>query len=273
MQEIHVAVPDSLLMEDRDLRDRTVKLGLVARALAIYRVERVYIFRDPIEGMPESEGRFIAEVLGYLETPQYLRKRLYPLKPELRYAGLMPPLKIPSHKKNPILTPGEFREGIVEITRGEKSVFVGTDSNLRFVGDARANSRVTVKIERNGSGYYARQVTRKEVKDYWGYVVRIEKNILQLCRSYGLSVITSRLGSKIEETWKEVKDLLHTSSETLLVFGAPRRGLLEMYGREQWLGVSRFILNTIPNQGVDTVRTEEALLATLQTFNLLAVMK
>jgi Uncharacterized conserved protein, COG2106 len=56
MKEVHVAIPDSLLMEDRDLRDRTVKVGFVARALAIFRVERVYIFSDPVERMDESES-------------------------------------------------------------------------------------------------------------------------------------------------------------------------------------------------------------------------
>jgi len=232
MKEVHVAIPDSLLMEDRDLRDRTVKVGFVARALAIFRVERVYIFSDPVERMDESESFFISELLQYIETPQYLRKRLYPLRPELKYAGLMPPLKIPSHKKEQKLVDGEYREGVVEQSRDAKTVFVGVDKNIRFIGNAGNGTRVTVRIKKEGDAFSAIQVKKKEVPEYWGYVVRREKNILQLCRSYEFSIVTSRLGEKIEERWDSIKKACSSSNSALIVFGAPKRGLLEMFPKE-----------------------------------------
>jgi len=270
MKEIHVAIPDSLLMEDRDLRDRTIKLGFVARALAIYRVERVYIFKDPVEGMDVSESLFISELLQYIETPQYLRKRIYRLRPELRYAGLMPPLKIPSHKKEQKLVDGEYREGVVEQSNDAKTVFVGVGKSIRFVGNAAKGSRVTVRIKREGEEFLAIQVKKKEIPEYWGYVVKMEKDIMQLCRSYSFSLITSRLGEKIEEKWVQIKNACNSSDNMLVVFGAPKRGLLEMFPKYEWLKVSRFIVNTIPNQGVETVRTEEAILATLEALTLAA---
>src|SRR5579884_810255 len=256
MKEVHVAIPDSLLMEDRDLRDRTVKVGFVARALAIFRVER--------------ESLFISELLQYIETPQYLRKRIYPLRPELKYAGLMPPLKIPSHKKEQKLVDGEYREGVVEQSKDAKTVFVGVDKNIRFIGNAGNGSRVTVRIKKEGDTFSAVQVKKKEVPGYWGYVVLREKNILQLCRSYELSMVTSRLGEKIQERWDSIKKACALSNNALIVFGAPKRGLLEMFPREEWKKVTEFIINTIPNQGVETVRTEEALLATLEAITLAA---
>src|SRR5579875_2145683 len=234
MKEVHVAIPDSLLMEDRDLRDRTVKVGFVARALAIFRVERVYVFKDPVEDTDERESLFISELLQYIETPQYLRKRIYPLRPELKYAGLMPPLKIPSHKKEQKLVDGEYREGVVEQSKDAKTVFVGVDKNIRFIGNAGNGSRVTVRIKKEGDTFSAVQVKKKE------------------------------------ERWDSIKKACALSNNALIVFGAPKRGLLEMFPREEWKKVTEFIINTIPNQGVETVRTEEALLATLEAITLAA---
>lgn len=277
MQDIHVALPDSLLMEDRDLRDKTVKLGFVARALAIYRVKKVFIFRDPVESLHRRVANFILELLSYAETPQYLRKKLYSIKPELKFAGILPPLKIPSHKKERILIEKEFREGIVELKDGKKTVYVGVEKNLPFIGNSKIGRRVTVRIEKSEHGYFAVEVSREEVPDYWGYTVSLEDNILQLCRSYKFSVVTSRFGERIEENWDRLRKLLASnsgsSSPILIIFGAPKRGLLEMYTEKQWLEVSKLIINTIPKQGVETVRTEEALLATLEAFTLAMNLK
>ena len=36
-------------------------------------------------------------ILKYLETPQFLRKRLFPKMNDLKFAGVLHPLRIPSH--------------------------------------------------------------------------------------------------------------------------------------------------------------------------------
>jgi len=55
----------------------------------------------------------------------------------------------------------------------------------------------------------------------------------------------------------------------LVAFGAPSRGLHEIAEDEGLrLGsIVDFVVNTIPKQGTATVRTEEALLASLAIFN------
>ncbi len=53
---------------------------------------------------------FLARVLQYLETPQYLRKALFPMHRDLRLAGLMPPLDCPHHLR--FEDQSEFREGL-----------------------------------------------------------------------------------------------------------------------------------------------------------------
>src|SRR5580700_169795 len=111
-KKLSIAFPDTVLEEHDSLREKTVKLGQIARACSVFGVDDVLVFRDPRGG----ESGLIRRVLEYLETPQYLRKRLFPLDESLRYAGLLPPLRIPSHKpKVPVesLRPGDFREGVV----------------------------------------------------------------------------------------------------------------------------------------------------------------
>jgi predicted SPOUT superfamily RNA methylase MTH1 len=54
------------------------------------------------------------------------------------------------------------------------------------------------------------------------------------------------------------------------VFGAPNRGV-EALLQEAGLSLtdaSDFVVNTIPQQGTETVRTEEAIVATLSVFNI-----
>jgi hypothetical protein len=55
----------------------------------------------------------------------------------------------------------------------------------------------------------------------------------------------------------------------LIVFGAPTKGLYEI-AKQEGLNLNRivdFVVNTIPGQLTETVRTEEALIATLAVFN------
>lgn len=83
-----VVIPASIFVgEDRRLA--TLRLGLLARYLAIFRVEEVVIFG--------KDDTLVAEVLRYAETPPYLRRRTIPLHPLLRYAGVVPPLQSPHH--------------------------------------------------------------------------------------------------------------------------------------------------------------------------------
>jgi predicted SPOUT superfamily RNA methylase MTH1 len=262
-----VALPSSLLMEDRDLRDKTIKLGQVARAIGIFGVEKVIIYNDPVE-QSVDDSSLIEELLRYIETPQYLRKKLYPLKPRLSFTGLLPPLRIPSHKANVGmggLVDGEFREAVVEVTRGSPSADVGVESLLPFEGTARPGSRVTVVVHRNERDLSCEQVERSLVTGYWGFEVKRQKDLKDLLDDGRVTVAigTSRKGVNYTEVWKDLLLTLHKKGKRLVVFGAPKRGLYEMFPKELLAAKFDFMLNTIPDQKTETVRTEEALLASL----------
>ncbi|XP_022973698.1 putative methyltransferase C9orf114 homolog [Cucurbita maxima] len=49
--------------------------------------------------------------LKYLETPQYLRKALFPKHNNLRFVGMLPPLDAPHHLRNHEW--GPYREGCI----------------------------------------------------------------------------------------------------------------------------------------------------------------
>ena len=75
---ISIAVPASMVAEINNLRDKTIVLGQLGRAAAIYRVDQIIIYKDQ-----PDESLLMKYILGYLETPQYLRKDIFEFRPEL----------------------------------------------------------------------------------------------------------------------------------------------------------------------------------------------
>jgi methyltransferase len=96
--DISVAIPDSCLLDEQTLRDKTLKIGQIARASSIFRVKTIYLYQDREAKVRNTDRRLIKLILRYLDTPQYLRRNLFPQMQELRYAGLLPPIRAPHHK-------------------------------------------------------------------------------------------------------------------------------------------------------------------------------
>ena len=87
-----------------------------------FRVNEIIVYPDNTKVDQRRDLDFIALLLNYLETPQYLRKALFKLEPDLQYAGILPPLRTPHHPvsgKTKHLKVGEYREGIVISERKE----------------------------------------------------------------------------------------------------------------------------------------------------------
>jgi len=270
---LSIAIPGSIALDTPHLREKTYKLGLIGRAAAIFRVDEVVVYRDS-PSLPSGELDFVKLILEYLDTPQYLRKTLFTFRPELKYAGILPPLRTPHH---PVAMEGTgpFREGVVlKSTRGASTVDVGLDSPVRIPeGGLPVRSRITVKAEA-GSYHLA---SRGEVPYYWGYRVVVREGVARWARgaAYQLVIATSRSGSALEEQWGRLLSSLKAADECLVLFGSPEEGLEEIVAREgrRLSDVSDMILNTVPGQGTATVRTEEALMATLAILNAAIAMK
>ena len=86
-----------------------------------------------------------------------------------------------------------------------------------------------------------------------------------------MTISTSRKGKDIRDVMEEFNPRWTTSRHPLLLFGSPDKGVPEIladsYARVE--DVADFNVNMIPRQGVETVRTEEALMASLAVLNIL----
>jgi methyltransferase len=268
-RRVGVSIPDTVLEDKESLREKTAKLGLIARACAIYGVDVIEVFRDP---RGRGEGKIIREVLEYLETPQYLRKRLYPIDETLKFAGVLPPLRIPSHKPRvPVerIGPGEVREGVVN---DDGSVDVGLDVSPRLGGDAQPGTRVTVRIS-SMKPPRADVIAKDSLREYWGYMVETNQldDVLADSR-FRAKIATSRFGMPLPKALGRLRTLMEGGNSVKLMFGSPSRGLFDMVGRDLDHRVD-LVLNLFPAQQVETVRTEEAIFAGLGVVSLISAEK
>ena len=93
-KKLAIAIPASVISDTPHLREKTSKIGLIGRAAAIFRVDEIIVYPDNSrKGKQRREADLTALLLAYLETPQYLRKRLFKLDPQLQFAGILPPLR------------------------------------------------------------------------------------------------------------------------------------------------------------------------------------
>ena len=276
-RKLSIAIPASVISDTPHLREKTSKIGSIARSAAIFRVDEIIVYPDNIKQNQRRDIDFIALILNYLETPQYLRKALFKIEPDLQYAGILPPLRTPHHPlsgKTKHLKVGEYREAIVlSECKDGLSVDIGVQQPaLLRQKQYRIGERLTSQVINVGEKVEVQPVSRDEVPQYWGYMVKVEKRGLgQIIRSsdFDLKISTARIGNGFLEVQKQLGQRWVGSSHVLVAFGAPTRGLHEIVADEniQLNAVSDFVINTVPNQGTVTVRAEEALLATLAVFN------
>jgi len=277
--KLSVAIPASFVSDVPHLREKTFRIGLVGRAAAIFRVDEVIVYPDFPQTDQRRDINLIATILAYMETPQYLRKRLFKIQPELKYAGVLPPLRTPHHPladRTEDLKVGEFREGaVVSCSREGSQVDIGVEQPALVASiKLKTNTRVTVKITELRKHPKAVMANPREIRAYWGFKVTVSENPfgrLLKTRPFDLVVATSRKGKTMDVIINELSKSWKQSSKTLVAFGAPTQGLFEIVAHERLRleDLAHFVVNTIPEQGTETVRTEEALYASLAILNTL----
>jgi predicted SPOUT superfamily RNA methylase MTH1 len=272
---ISIAIPDSLFSDEDTLRGKTIKAGQIARAVSIFGVERIYIYRDESANY-DSDYELARQIFQYAETPQYLRKRLISRRADLDYVGLLPPLRIPHHLKEPKVVEGETREAFLTIQNGKLWADVGAKELAQYEGKGQAGQRVTVKIL---SERPLKTVQSKPPEDtYWGYEVRRAPSLSRFLRSAGgfdLVILTSRMGQSIIEKWGEIVSRSHLGERIILCFGSPDAGVDKML-KQGNSSISDFpktmYMNFFPLQKVATIRLEEAILGCLSILNLASLL-
>jgi predicted SPOUT superfamily RNA methylase MTH1 len=274
--KLTVAVPCSFVADIPHVREMTSRLGFLGRALGIFRVDEVVIYADLPADISASQGRFITSVLSYMETPQHLRKHLLRMNPELRFVGILPPLRTPNHPVSPRLSDlkaGDVREGVVTEANAQISrVDIGVGSLAEIPARLHRGSRVSVRIRGVAPKIVAELIDRSRIDIYWGFRVTLKNLPLgRLIQESGPDVViaTSRLGERVDAVLEQLRASITGASSVLLAFGSPKRGLHEIIAQEgaKLSTVAAFTVNFVPDQGTQSVRTEEAVYSALTFLN------
>lgn len=269
---ISIAIPYNVT-EEAPTRELAVnKIGYIGRAAAIFRVKKIYIYTFK-GGESLREASFIKKNLEYLVTPPYLRKDLFGLDPDLKFAGLLQPLNLPvfGHRKGSARV-NDVRIGLVVRWEGYYSVVkIGEDAYVKVPKPYPIKSVVPVKIDSVIDDKYYRGHIIKGTNIYMGYTVEVIKltDLVKL----GKLILTGKEGRSITEVIGELSNLVN-NGDVIVVFGSPRAGvdeILKNEGLNDVLKESLFI-NFIPNQGLVTVRTEEAIVAVLSILNIITAL-
>jgi len=265
--KLSVAIPESALSDESLKIDKTRKISILARACSIFKIDTIYVYQDG--GDYKQDGNLLVMILRYLETPQFLRRRLYPKMNDLKFAGVLQPLKIPSH-----ITPanakkivrGDVREGIIVSVKGKRFVDVGINQLIQFYGKTGMGKRITVQFKEGYPKLSVKEIEKSEIQSYWGYSVKERANLYSILSEWkGSVIITSRKGKTA--TKDQLSKYTKSDQPVLVAFGSPEKGIHEILGGKMKNVQNAKSLNFFPNQATETVRLEEALLGTLAIIN------
>ncbi|VDM41842.1 unnamed protein product [Toxocara canis] len=301
---LSIALPGSILNNAQSPELRTYLAGQIARAATVFCVDEVVIFDETARMKPEERDMYysgnwyaekpirednvecnfhMARILEFLECPQYLRKTLFPLQKSLQNAGVLNPLDCMHHlRATDVSTP--YREGVVlnkPVKKGRGPLcYVGLEKELQLASEINLppGTRVTVRLintgfESNrlrGTLMSARSV-RDESGIYWGYNVRVASSLSDALygSAYDVIIGTSERGQPIDKFQLPLSE----KNRILLVFGG-LEGLEAAVEADEDIRESdpahlfEHYVNSVPDQGSRTVRTEEAILITLAALKL-----
>ena len=227
MPDLWITIPDSSLSDEQTKRDKSIKIAQFARACSIFRVTRVYIYHDSLSDFEKDDPHLLKTILRYLDTPQYLRKMLFPMMHQLQYAGILHPIKAPHHRVLEDIKKvkaGDVRTGVIVKVKGQLFVEVGLGSLVPFVGEGLEGKKVNVKFTSSYPNLKAIQAIEQDILDYWGYQVKEVASISKLLASLDKTaiIITSRKGRYFKNIEAGLAEDAKIVQNILVAFGAPK---------------------------------------------------
>jgi methyltransferase len=275
-QRITVALPASFSLDIPHLREKTARIGFVARALAIFRVEHVLLYKDQNSEPARREGILFEKILRFLETPPYLRRELFQVDPDLAFTGVLPPLRTASHPDRSTPESGVIREAIVKYSGEVSQVNAGFKELVTVNSRLKPRTRITIRLKTVRPELIGELVNPAELSIYWGIqVTREERALGQILKrsEHDLTISTSREGTDVREVTEPLRERWRKSKTPLILFGSPSEGVPKILAKSNdRLPTGALNINTMPGQGTETIRTEEALLGTLTALNMLTEM-
>lgn len=269
MEKLSIFVPNSFLAESKDSKIRTYKVGLIGRYAALFRANNIVIYNDNSDGGSRDDALYMKTILEYMDTPQYLRKQVFPITPELKNVGILPPLRTPHHPASDELNRGDFRKGLTKKrVRKGTMVDIGVDQLALCKEKLSVNKVLSFRIEKLGKEILIEPDEPDSV--YWGYeVITSDRNlydsITMMKQKPDLVIGTSKYAPNINSILNEVQTSIKQASHVAILFGGPYSGINSLINERKL----DFEINTVPCQGTETVRTEEAVISTLSILNIL----
>lgn len=255
---LSVAFPGSVVSVDETVELKTIKVSVLARALAMFRVSEAVIYRDA--DTSERDMKLVEILMRYFLTPPHLRRLVFPVRKELRAVGLAQPLRLTAHEAPSVPKKGIVVEGYVESCEGDVcTINLGRLGRGRLAARVKEGSIVTVRIESVGDFMELSLATRGG--EYTGFSLRMAGDIREVIEEYRkrgyLIVASSRHGRPARGLAMKAG-----GNGVLVIFGGPRQCPYEFLPKDLF----DLAINSVPEQGIVTIRTEEAIIATLSAL-------
>ena len=183
------------------MREKTAKLGAIARTCSIFGVTEVILYPDDPHRDQGADLQFCFDILTYIETPQYLRRRLFKLSPTFKFTGILPPLQTPPHNvpsSSSQLKVGDLREGVVVGRTGSNvNVDAGLKETIECQGSYRIGERVTLQL--TDLGKELRRANRRTVE--FKHILGLPRNTLPIQASKHVSTRGIRPKDRYVQIW------------------------------------------------------------------------
>ncbi len=283
---LKVFVPLSTVSIKQSQLLKTILIWEIARAIAITRCSHLILYKDP-ESKKDEDRTLVEKVLRYLLTPPYLRKKVIPLDPQLRYVGMLSPMALPIHyKKNePVL--GSVRLAVLAKKGNTIVALIGIDKPCKLV-----NANVSdIKLNETPSLHFVKVLSlnpplcslidEDSISVYTGfkyhYYSSLEDALMNECKE-SVIIEFSKHGKDVNELRQNLLEAVsHNKNILCAIFGSPCMDASEILLKERGYGIAslantelhaRYLaVNAVPHQGVRSIRTHEALYLALAVLN------
>lgn len=274
---IKILLPDDILKNISHLMYKTIVLGNIARFCSIYKVKEIIIY-DTGETWKQKgfDLEIIDDVLNYMATPQYLRKKIFFKKKTLTFAGILPPLNTPNHPQESTDIGEIFRESspsyrvgrIERVSRNITWIDAGLtkEIELPYINEKRSGQLVNLKLEKAGQDILGHIIEEKDIPQYWGYNLTVKRKtlmeIIPILKDSNIIIATSKHGINYLDIICEESylNLDFKNKDVFLIFGPRKTGLLKFFNSiNEMENNFDLIVNLFPDPGTLSIRLEESI--------------